>query len=177
MTDRLTTSGAESAGETPAPWAQQRASTRSATLEPPRPEPNTAIDPQRGEPVCAEAIASHRATSSQTSASGQRAEAPHGVLAPDQIRRTTLQNLGQIADCHREWLAVEPAFEGRLVVRYVIGGDGAVIAATIRESSTDSVFLRQCVVNVVRRWRFDAPQGGGVVTVNYPFNMLRPLES
>jgi hypothetical protein len=31
------------------------------------------------------------------------------------------------------------------------------------------------VANAVRRWQFPSPEGGGVVTVNYPFN-LQPAD-
>jgi TonB family protein len=151
-----------------------RASNEPAT---PPPAPNTSIEPSQSQGVCDAAIAASRAT---TSAAGAPVVQPGasvtGLLSPEQIRRTTLRNLGQISSCHERWLAYDPRFEGRVLVRFVIGSDGAVIAATVAESATESAFVRQCIVNAIRGWRFDAPRGGGHVTVNYPFNLLRPAE-
>ncbi len=63
---------------------------------------------------------------------------------------------------------------GRVVVRYLIGGDGAVRAAGVIESPISDRAMLQCLVNVVRYLRFAPPEGGGEVTVNYPFHFAPP---
>lgn len=144
---------------------------RCDTLAEPTPAPNTSIEPSESQSVCDAAIAASRA------ASGRPVALPGATVAPQRpepIRRTTLRNIEQIADCHSRCLAVEPHLEAQVVARFVIGPDGAVIASTVARSTTNSAFLRRCIVNAIRGWRFDAPLGGGDVTVNYPFNLLPP---
>ena len=47
-------------------------------------------------------------------------------LDPDAIRRVVVRNLGQVRRCYETALAEAPTAEGRVAVRWVIGGDGAV---------------------------------------------------
>jgi TonB family protein len=67
-----------------------------------------------------------------------------------------------------------PALEGRVIVRFVIGGEGTVMGSNIAESNIVVPSVGQCISNAVRRWQFPIPEGGGIVTVNYPFNLQRP---
>jgi hypothetical protein len=48
-------------------------------------------------------------------------------LDPDAIRRVVVRNLGQVRRCYETALAEAPTAEGRVAVRWVIGGDGAVL--------------------------------------------------
>ena len=41
------------------------------------------------------------------------------------------------------------------------------------ESNLAVSSVGQCISNAVRRWQFPTPEGGGVVTVNYPFTLQR----
>jgi hypothetical protein len=46
-----------------------------------------------------------------------------------------LRNLGQVNHCYEQGLAARPNLEGRVVVRFVIGAYGTVIAANVADSS------------------------------------------
>ena len=94
-----------------------------------------------------------------------------GLLAPEAIRRVVLRNLGQVTHCYEQGLATNPNLEGRVVVRFVIGGTGNVMASNVADSSLPLPSVGECVANAVRRWQFPSPEGGGVATVNYPFNL------
>jgi hypothetical protein len=39
----------------------------------------------------------------------------------------------------------------------------------VADSSLRNEAVESCIVRAVRRWTFPAPDGGGVVVVNYPF--------
>lgn len=93
------------------------------------------------------------------------------LLSAEAIRRVVVRNLGQVRRCYETALAEVPTAEGRVAVRWVIGGEGAVLASTVTDNGTGSAGLGECVANAVRRWQFPAPEGGGVVTVNYPFDL------
>ncbi len=97
-----------------------------------------------------------------------------GLLSPEAIRRVVLRNLGQVAHCHEQGLAQNPTLEGRVVIRFIIGGTGTVMGSTVQESNVAVPSVSTCIANAVRRWQFPSPEGGGVVTVNYPFNLQRP---
>jgi hypothetical protein len=97
-----------------------------------------------------------------------------GLLSPEAIRRVVLRNLGQVAHCHEQGLAQNPNLEGRVVVRFIIGGNGAVMGSSVADSSVAVPSVATCIANAVRRWQFPSPEGGGIVTVNYPFNLQHP---
>jgi len=102
-----------------------------------------------------------------------RADGPAGLLSPDAIRRVVVQNLGQVTHCHEMGLARDPNIEGRVVVRFVIGGTWTVLQSMPTEASIPPE-VAQCLADTVRTWRFPPPEGGGIVTVNYPFVLQRP---
>ncbi len=97
-----------------------------------------------------------------------------GLLSPEAIRRVVLRNLGQVNHCHEQGLATNPNAAGRVTVRFVIGGTGSVMASGVAGSTYPIQSVADCIANAVRRWQFPAPEGGGVVTVNYPFNLQPP---
>lgn len=97
-----------------------------------------------------------------------------GLLSPEAIRRVVLRNLGQVSHCHEQGLAQNPNLEGRVVIRFIIGGTGTVLGAAVAESTVPVPSVGQCISQAVRRWQFPAPEGGGTVTVNYPFNLQHP---
>lgn len=80
-----------------------------------------------------------------------------------------LRNLGQVNHCYEQGLAARPNLEGRVVVRFVIGAYGTVIAANVTDSSLAVPSVGACVARAVQRWQFPVPEGGSVVTVSYPF--------
>lgn len=105
-----------------------------------------------------------------------RVSAPRvsGALAPDAVRRVVMRNARQISRCYERALARSPDLQGRIVVHFVIAGQGLVTSAIITEDSVPNPALRQCVTNAVRAWRFPATEGGEAVTVDYPFVLQRP---
>jgi len=94
-----------------------------------------------------------------------------GQLSPLSIRRVALRNLNEINQCYAQGLATHPNLAGRVVVRFIIGGTGSVMGSNVADSSIPVPSVGECIANAVRRWQFQAPEGGGVVTVNYPFNL------
>ncbi len=99
-----------------------------------------------------------------------------GLLSPEAIRRVVLRNLGQIAHCHEQALALQPDAAGRVVVRFIIGPNGSVLGSNAQQVAYPASAAAQCMANAVRRWQFPTPEGGGVVTVSFPFNLSAPEE-
>lgn len=90
-----------------------------------------------------------------------------GRLPPEVIQRVVRQNYGRMRVCYEQGLGTDPNLEGRVGVRFVIGADGAVIAASDAGSTIASARVVACVVQAFRTLTFPNPEGG-VVAVVYP---------
>jgi len=92
-----------------------------------------------------------------------------GSLAREVIRRVIQRHIGEIRQCYEEGLNRDRTLTGRVTVRFIIGADGEVKASLIQETTLGDQRVERCIATAVRSWRFPAPDGGGIVIVNYPF--------
>jgi TonB family protein len=92
-----------------------------------------------------------------------------GALAADVIKKVINENKNQVRYCYEVELQRNQNLEGRVLVRWIIGGTGAVIQVSIKESSLHNAAVETCLMNKIKGWKFPAPAGGGTVEVNYPF--------
>ncbi len=92
-----------------------------------------------------------------------------GALDSATLRGVIRRHALQIRRCYELQLQQHPGLAGRVVVKLTIGPDGSVRAAEIAASTLKDPVLHACILRVVRRWRFPAVAGGGVVEVRYPF--------
>jgi hypothetical protein len=94
-----------------------------------------------------------------------------GSLSKEVIRRVIQRRLNEVRFCYEENLRSLPELAGRVEVKFVISPAGAVQAASIAENTLLGDYARtaQCINEAVKRWSFPAPEGGGVVIVQYPF--------
>ena len=92
-----------------------------------------------------------------------------GSLPAATIQRVVRAHVSQLRFCYERELVRAPEVEGRVLVAFTIGADGAVAAAEVAESSLQSPPVEACVLRRVRRWRFPEPEGEGLVSVRYPF--------
>jgi TonB family protein len=100
--------------------------------------------------------------------SGGCAPTVSGDYSREIVRRAVRRNMGQIEHCYEQALAIDAGVRGRVAVRFVMGGDGVVIASGVESNDTESRALGSCVANAFRRMVFAAPPSGTVVTVTYP---------
>lgn len=92
-----------------------------------------------------------------------------GSLSKETIRRVIQRHLSEVRFCYEEALRKRPALSGRVQVGFLIAPSGAVQQAHVIDSSLDSQEAERCIASAVRRWAFPAPDGGGLVSVRYPF--------
>jgi len=94
-----------------------------------------------------------------------------GSLSKEVIRRVIQRRLNEVRFCYEEGLRSLPELAGRVAVKFVISPSGAVQGASVaaNELTGGGAQTAQCIANAVRRWSFPAPDGGGVVIVEYPF--------
>jgi len=93
----------------------------------------------------------------------------HGSLDKDIIRRIVRAHLGRVRHCYEKALASDASLAGKVTVSFVIGADGSVTSASVKDSTLASESVESCVLKAVERMSFPKPIGGGVVAVSYPF--------
>lgn len=89
-------------------------------------------------------------------------------LDKEVIRRPIRTKLPQIRACYEKALKEQPGLQGKVVVRFVIGRNGAVIEA----EGTGLGAVSSCVASVIRTIVFPSSERG-TITVSYPF-LFRP---
>lgn len=94
------------------------------------------------------------------------------ALASDEVLRVIHAHQRDIQRCYEYGLATHRDLAGRVTVRIVIAGDGAVREAAAVETTLPPA-VTECVLIAVRLWRFPAPDGGAEVAVRYPFSFQR----
>jgi hypothetical protein len=92
-----------------------------------------------------------------------------GALSKAIIRRVVRRHLNQVRYCYQRELQSKPDLYGRIMVRFMIVGNGQVASSNVQSSTLNNVNVESCITGAVRRWLFPKPQGGGTVIVSYPF--------
>jgi len=111
---------------------------------------------------------------------GRRGSAPairsgaamvQGSLSKEVIRRIIHRHINEVKFCYEKELAKRPDLEGRVAIKFIISGTGAVQMAVVANSTLGNAKVENCIAQAVRRWTFPQPKGGGVVIVTYPFQL------
>ena len=92
-----------------------------------------------------------------------------GSLSKEVIRRVIRRHINEVRFCYEQELNQRPDLEGRVTVKFIISPTGSVQTSMVSNSTLKNGRVEKCVAGAVRRWTFPAPDGGGVVIVNYPF--------
>jgi hypothetical protein len=98
-----------------------------------------------------------------------------GRLPPEAIKRVIQQNKGRVRACVEGAKNPGGVAYGRISVKFVIGLDGAVVAASKEESTIYEESVNRCIVRAMSGLAFPQPEGG-TVTVIYPF-VIEPFEA
>ncbi len=91
-----------------------------------------------------------------------------GKLPDGAAQKVIGDHNAQVRACYNEAVRRNPALEGTLVVRFVIGLDGAVKSVSDGGSTIHDPVFRSCVWDEIRTWRFPKPVGGDVI-VDLPY--------
>ncbi len=113
----------------------------------------------------------------QAAAAQTAGEAP-GTLPRDYIQERVREIVPLVRECYELGLEEEPSLAGRMVARFTIVGDpdigGIVEEVTLgEESDLESPVVEECVRETMYTLELAAPEEGGRVVVNYPFQ-FRP---
>ena len=85
------------------------------------------------------------------------------------VVRTIRTRLRAIQRCYETELRRDPTLQGKVTVQFTIVERGTVSNARSTENTTGSAAVASCVVNTVRRFRFNPGPEGGSVNFSYPF--------
>ncbi|HUT78002.1 MAG TPA: AgmX/PglI C-terminal domain-containing protein, partial [Polyangia bacterium] len=84
------------------------------------------------------------------------------------------RHINEIKFCYERELAKRPDLAGRVSIKFIISGTGAVQMAVVEESTLGNAGVENCIAGAVKRWTFPQPEGGGIVVVTYPFQLTSP---
>jgi hypothetical protein len=90
-------------------------------------------------------------------------------LPKEVIQRIVRQHVSQIHSCYDTAMQKAPTLAGKLAVSFTIDAKGAVASASAGDTTISDAEMVTCVVNVLKRMTFPAPEGGSAVQVTYPF--------
>jgi hypothetical protein len=84
------------------------------------------------------------------------------------IDRVVKSHLAQLRYCYQRELTRDVDLGGKVVIKFVIGKDGAVSQSSVKSSTLGNPSTERCLVEKFGRMRFVKPKGGGIVVVSYP---------
>jgi outer membrane biosynthesis protein TonB len=90
-----------------------------------------------------------------------------GGLGKSEIDRVVRSRAGVFRACYQRELNRSPGIGGKMIIHFVIGGDGVVKSANGVGGSLRNGAVESCVTSNIMRLRFPAKPPGGIV--NYPF--------
>ncbi len=99
-----------------------------------------------------------------------------GGLSKDVIAKVIKRHQNEIKFCFEQELQKNPDLSGKVAVAFTIDPAGAVADANVAESSLSNNNAENCMLARIRRWKFPEPQGGGVVSVTFPW-IFKPAGS
>jgi TonB family protein len=97
-----------------------------------------------------------------------------GGLSRDVIAKIIRSHQHEIKYCYEVELQKNAALAGKVAVLFTIDSTGAVSEAKVSESSLGNRATEQCMLSRIQRWKFPEPEGGGVVTVAFPW-IFKPV--
>jgi hypothetical protein len=92
-----------------------------------------------------------------------------GGLDPELIANFIKSRLGEILYCYERQLSANPNLYGKVGVKFIIGGSGAVESSRVFQSSLQNPTVEGCIIQKIGKWKFPQPKGGTQVVVTYPF--------
>jgi hypothetical protein len=116
-------------------------------------------------PLTLEALSSKSKAAAPTPASTSGKPATYS----EQVRQMIAQRGDGVAKCYQAALHKDRGAAGRLVVRWMVLGDGRVGGARVESSTVQDPVLVGCIVRLVAAWSFPPPPQAKPILIKYPF--------
>ncbi len=96
-------------------------------------------------------------------------------LSKDAIMQVVKRHQNEVKFCYEQQLQEQPSLKGKVAVAFTVGPDGKVLQANATQDTFPDAAVADCIVARVRRWEFPKPEGGGEVTVTFPW-VFKPAD-
>lgn len=100
---------------------------------------------------------------------GGQGESFSGSIDKEAIRKVIRDNQRQIQACYEKTLNKNPNLYGKVILEWVIIGNGRVANARVKSSTLKNSEVEQCIVSRLRTWKFPEPPPDQEALVSYPF--------
>lgn len=94
-----------------------------------------------------------------------------GGLSQAAIESIMKSREARIQSCYEKELQRRPGLRGMVQVRFVIGETGKVASTRVVRDTLSNAPVMKCILGELANLSFPEPQGGKVVTVEYPFHL------
>ncbi len=91
------------------------------------------------------------------------------ILSKSVIDVSINKNMSEIKSCYEEELLKNYNLYGKIEIIFIIDNDGTVPVAKVSKTSIHDKNVEVCVKDQIKKVRFPAPGGDGVIIVNYHF--------
>ncbi len=91
-----------------------------------------------------------------------------GVLETADVEDTLQARLDDVRACYERAGKAQEYAGGRVLLRFMVAGDGRVDDVLVTESTLGNYAVERCVVDIGRHVVFDAPSGHRSTTFDYP---------
>jgi TonB family protein len=91
-----------------------------------------------------------------------------GVVDSADVEATIQDHFDEVRNCYARAGKAQKYAGGKVLLRFLIAGDGAAQDVWVLESSLGNYDVERCLVEVGRRIRFNAPVGNKATTFEYP---------
>ncbi|HXJ23564.1 MAG TPA: TonB family protein [Polyangia bacterium] len=91
-----------------------------------------------------------------------------GVVDSADVEATIQDHFDEVRGCYARAGKAQKYAEGKVLLRFLIAGDGAAQDVWVLESSLGNYDVERCLVEVGRRIHFNAPAGNKATTFEYP---------
>jgi TonB family protein len=99
---------------------------------------------------------------------GMSVDSELGVLDTEEVEATLKQHFDDIRGCYQRAGKAQRYAEGRVLLRFLVSGDGISQDVLVVESTLGNYDVERCLVEVGRRVSFHAPLGHKPTTFEYP---------
>src|SRR6185295_5021035 len=91
-----------------------------------------------------------------------------GVVQTEDVEAALEGHRDEIRDCYQRAGRAQRYAQGKVVLRFLIGGSGRPDDVLVVESNLGNYDVERCLVDVGRRIAFKAPEGHKATTFDYP---------
>ena len=86
-----------------------------------------------------------------------------------EVKKTILKHTKEIKDCFFHQASKNPVADGKIVIQFEIGENGAVLNTQTLSTTFKTDEVEKCTVAHLKTWKFTAPLIGDTAIVSYPF--------